>query len=98
MWKREHVGYSPFDFVGVSPRVAEMKVPYTVVEPTNKKKKKRIRKKNHGNICGVFKSAGKVCTAFSSSHSHPSTIFSPTFRSLDAKTPNPKVSAHTTPV
>ena len=33
-WKKGRLGYWPFDFIGVSPRVAEMKVLYTVVKPT----------------------------------------------------------------
>jgi len=64
-----------------------MKVPYTVIKPTEKKDQE---KKTHGNICRVLKSAGKVCTAFSSSHSHPSTISLPDFKSLNVKNTKPQ--------
>jgi len=41
----------------------------------------------HGNILGVLSSAGKLCTAFPSSHSQASTT-SPALRSCRAKSPN----------
>ena len=52
-----------------------------------KNKNKKVRE-TYGNIPRVLSSAGKLCTAFPSSHSQTSTTSSPTLRTCRAKTQN----------
>lgn len=57
------------------------------------KKKEQDKRKTHENKCGLSMSAGRLCTAFPSSHSQPRTTSSLALRSRSANTPNVRVSS-----
>lgn len=57
------------------------------------KKREQKERKTHENKCGLSMSAGRLWTAFPSSHSQPRTTSSLALRSRSANTPNVRVSS-----